>query len=119
MKTQEHSSLYQKIEKQTHRSAWNKGVNEYALELVEFLENEELWATKKNMLNGADNWDQFSYVGNALIYDCDIAERLCSPSELKRSKGGENNPNRSESWLDVQARALHQACNRVMREAKS
>ncbi len=36
------------------------------------------------MLNGASNWRQFSYGGSALIYNEEIAERLCSPSEFKK-----------------------------------
>lgn len=34
-------------------------------------------------------------------------------AELKRTDGGMNNPNSRETWLDVQARALYQACNRI------
>ena len=110
----EKSNLYTKIEAQKHVSAWDKGVNLYALELVEFLENEDLWATKENMLNGADDWSMFSYGGNALIYNGDIAERLCTPSEFKAKKEGDSRPNSSEEWLDCQARALSQASKRVM-----
>jgi len=108
------SGLYQRIETQKHRSAWDKGVLVYALELVEDLEYEGLTATKKNMLNGADTWEQFSYGGSSLIFDADIAERLCTPSEYKKKKEGDLPPNGSETWLDTQARALHQACNRVL-----
>jgi hypothetical protein len=61
---------------------------------------------------------QYSYGGCSLIYDCDIAERLCSPSELKRTRDGERSPNAKEEWLDVQARALYQAARLVMRAAK-
>lgn len=97
------------------RSAWSKGVNEYALELVEHCENNEIEITRENMLNGARSWKEFSYGGSSLICDYEIAERLCTPSELKRSKGGERNPNAKESWLDSQARALFQACIRVLK----
>ena len=114
----EKSSLYTRIENQKHVSAWDKGVNEYALELAEHLEENDLWATKSNMLNGAENWSQFSYGGSALIYNGDIAERLCPPSLFKAKKEGDLPPNSSESWLDVQARALSQASRRVMIEAK-
>lgn len=34
-------------------------------------------------------------------------------AELKRTDRGMNNPNSRETWLDVQARALYQACNRI------
>jgi hypothetical protein len=115
----EKSNLYTKIEAQKHVSAWDKGVNLYALELVEFLENEDLWATKENMLNGADDWSMFSYGANALIYNGDIAERLCPPSEFKSKKEGDLPPNSRESWLDVQSRALFQASSRVIRAAKA
>ena len=95
------------------RSAWSRGVKAYALELVEGLDasadlsNEVM--LQKALLNGASSWAQYSEGGCALCYDADIAERLCSPSELKRCKGGERQPNASENWIDVQARALWQA----------
>lgn len=99
------------------KSAWTKGVELYAQELLEFLKENNLPATKENMLNGAQTWREFSYGGSACIYDYEVAERLCSPSELKRKDGGRLQPNRYETWLDVQARALHQACRLVLRNA--
>ena len=101
------------------RSAWSRAVHTYANELVEGLEssvdlsNETL--LEKAMLNGADDWQQYSEGGCALVYDADIAERLCSPSELKRCKGGERQPNSRENWLECQARALWQAAALVSR----
>ena len=104
------------------RSAWSRGVKAYAVELVESLDqanadfdlsNERL--LEKALLNGADNWRQYSEGGCALVYDADIAERLCSPSELKRCKGGERHPNARENWLGCQARALGQAASLVRR----
>ena len=113
------------IEKKTERSAWSRGVTVYALELVEGLEEaidggyfdpEDLEAPKlveKALLNGAGDWSQYSWGGCSLIYDSDIAERLCCPSELKKTRNGERRPNSREEWLDVQARALYQASRRV------
>lgn len=101
------------------RSAWDKGVAQYALELLDNLENigeDDLRSSKmveKALLNGAENWKEFSWGGCSLIYDGDIAERLCNPSQLKRSHNGERRPNSAEEWLDTQARALFQAANRV------
>lgn len=46
--------------------------------------------------------------GCGLIYDRGIAETLCTPTELKRTKNGQRNPNSREQWLDVQARAAFQ-----------
>ena len=47
------------------------------------------------------------------MYDGDIAAALCTPSELKKTRNGERRPNSREEWLDVQARALHQAFLRM------
>ena len=101
------------------RSAWSRGVKEYAVELVESLEdgadlsNERL--LRKALLNGAGDWRQYSEGGCALCYNADIAERLCSPSELKRVRGGKRQPNSRENWLECQARALAQAAALVRR----
>jgi hypothetical protein len=123
MKTNE---IRKELESKKCRSAWDKGVNEYALELCEELENamnyEELEEVptsskllEKMLLNGADSWEQYSWGGCSLIYNGDIAERLCSPSEFKKCREGERRPNAREEWLDTQARALYQACNRIKR----
>ena len=113
------------------RSAWDKGVTVYALELLEGLEEaidggyfapDDIAALKvleKGLLNGASSWNEYSWGGCSLIYDGDIAERLCCPSELKKTRHGERRPNSREEWLDVQARALYQACNRVKRAARA
>lgn len=106
------------------RSAWDRGVNAYALELLDNLaaalawqqleQIPEDWKTcKADVLNGASDWSAFSWGGSSLIYDYDIAERLCTPSELKRTKNGERKPNAREDWLDTQARALSQAWGRL------
>ena len=115
----------ERIERKPQRSAWNKGVNLYAFELLDYLEElaegdylhaEDLAdraSRKKAMLNGAQDWSEYSWGGCSLIYDGDIAERLCTPSELKKTRGGERRPNSQEEWLDTQARALFQASARV------
>lgn len=95
------------------RSAWSRGVKAYAVELVEGLDDGADLANEtmlqKELLNGASSWAQYSEGGCALCYDVDIAERLCSPSELRRNKWGMRAPNCRENWIDVQARALWQA----------
>lgn len=114
--------LREAIEATPARSAWDKAVKLYALELIEELPDDQEFygspADKKELLNGADDWQQYSEGGCSLIYDGDIAERLCNPSEYKRTKGGERRPNARESWLDVQARALGQAAALIVRLAK-
>lgn len=99
------------------RSAWDRGINAYALDLLADLADSSP-ITKETLLNGADNWNQYSWGGCSLAYDSDIAERVCTPSELKKSKGGKYRPNSCEEWLDVQARALYQAASRILRLAK-
>ena len=103
----------------TRKSAWAKGVEIYVQELREHLTENNLPATKEAMLNGADNWREYSYSGCSFIYDYEIAERLCNPSELKRTDNGRLQPNRNETWLDCQTRALHQASSIVLRDAKN
>jgi hypothetical protein len=111
--------LHTKIESIKSRSTWKRGVQSYALEMVESAEVE---LTPENLkaalLNGACDWKQYSFGGCADIYDADIAERLCSPSELKKKKGGDLQPNARETWLDCQARALFQAFNLINRLLK-
>ena len=105
------------------RSAWARGVKAYALELIEGALVDPLptdrEALKKELLNGADNWTQYSQGGCALIYDADICERLCSPSEIKKTRNGERQPDTRETWLDCQARALGQAFSQVFRAINS
>ena len=112
------------IETSKTRSAWSKGVNDFALDLLENIRdlNGREVETRKELetalLNGARDWREYSWGGCSLIYNGDIAERLCSPSELKRCRGGEWRPNRREEWLDVQARALYQAFRLICRAAE-
>ena len=116
------------LEAQKDRSAWDRGVKAYAMELVAELKEMAAYEGRNPepgkecrewMLNGAQDWAQYSWGGSSLIYDCDIAERLCTPSELKKTRHGERRPNSREEWLDTQARALTQACNRVARVYRS
>ena len=120
--------MYAALEERKCRSAWSKGVTLYALELVEELQERSAYEGRNPepgkecrewMLNGAQDWNQYSWGGSSLIYDGDIAERLCTPSELKKTRNGERRPNSQEEWLDTQARALSQAASRVMRLYRS
>lgn len=125
----------QEIKDRVHRikpkSAWDRGVLTYADELLNDLEEavkggyfypDDLEAPKileKGLLNGASSWGAYSWGGCSLCYDSDIAERLCTPSELKRTRGGDRRPNYREEWLDVQARALFQASRRILWAARA
>lgn len=119
------------INNRKDRSAWDKGVSVYSYELLEqlqeaaeggYFKDEQISsgnAIREAMLNGASDWSQYSWGGSALIYDGDIAERLCNPSELKKTRNGERRPNSREEWLDVQARALFQAANRAVKAIRA
>ena len=117
-------TIEKQIRRNAGRSAWQKGVKKYALEMLDRLKydycgkdiaphssasicNRQL--LEKAVLNGADDFSQYSWGGCSLISDCDIAKRLCNPSELKKTKNGQLRPNSREEWLDTQARALFQA----------
>lgn len=114
--------LLKNLENVKVRGAWNNGVKTYAIELLddaasnrecdEFVSLQEL---KDAILNGAENWTQYSEGGCSLIYNTDIAKRLCNPSELKRTQNGLNDPNSRENWVQVQARALFQAWELIKR----
>lgn len=111
------------------RSAWNAGVKTYADEILNNIATAEAEhridmaiATRHDLetaaLCGADDWNAYSWGGCSLIYNGDIAATLCTPSELKRTRNGARRPNSREDWLDVQARALYQACKMVCRLAE-
>lgn len=115
-------SIRKELENMKGRSAWERGVIGYALEILDQVEERSSYEGKEPesiqelndyMLNGAEDWKQSSWGGSYEIYDGDIAERLCNPSELKKTRNGERRPNNREEWLDVQARALFQAANKI------
>lgn len=112
------------------QSAWTKGVTLYALDILSTIEEETgrcyLILTDDNKLDNVHNgitvdlnictrypfdaWLSYSRGGSALIYNREIAERLCTPSELKRAeKNGFFKANSREDWIDCQGRALFQA----------
>ena len=103
------------------RSAWSKGVKEYAYSLLDniftysdYKSINDCKSLHEVLLNGTPNWEKFSWGGHALVYYEHIAKTLCSPSELKKCKNGMLRPNKQEQWLDTQARALFQAERLIM-----
>ena len=117
-------------DKTRNRSAWDRGVTAYAMDLLDQLQESvdygdadfsrilEPRYLRGVLLNGAESWSQYSWGGCSLCYNGDIAKRLCTPSELKRTRNGERRPNSREEWLDTQARALFQAANRIVRRVR-
>lgn len=110
---------------QNARSAWDRGVARYALDLINSLEERDIHEIAPNSplflkqcLNGADDWRQYSNGGCSLICDCEIVERLATDSEKRRYNAGRlERPNARESWLDCQARALFQAFRLIQETA--
>lgn len=110
------------------RSAWDKAVTLYALDLLEDVQEGadnmerlpldgaelERWA-----LNGADNWHHYSTGACSLVWSGDIAARVCTPSMYKRKHEGASEPGNGQTWLDVQADALKQACWRIRKICRS
>lgn len=106
------------------RSCWSKGVAMYALELLASAEERGHTDLSLNsnlaniLLNGAQNWKQYSEGGCSLVSDHDIATRLCSPAEITKYYHGNpcgKRPNRSEAtWIDTQSRALFQAARLIV-----
>lgn len=124
------AAMREKIESRNDRSAWGRGVNVYALEMLDDLQTAENGGyfdsarvlepryLRSVLLNGAQDWKEYSWGGSSLIYNSDICERLSAPWEIRKTRGGERRPNAREEWLDTQARALFQAANRIARAAR-
>lgn len=106
-----------KSEGKKARSCWDKAVYEDAIQIIQEFENSEIPEDDKELestlLNGAENWRQYSEGGCALVCDEDIARHYCTPSELKKNKNGEKNPNSCETWLDIQSRGLRQSFRKI------
>lgn len=120
------------VENAKCRSAWDKGVKLYALDILNDYSIMLDGATaggyaapkfiESVLLMGAENWLAYSEGGCSLVYSADIAQRLCNPSELKRKTsrdGGMLAPHRNETWIQTQGRALNQAWRFLQKAASS
>ena len=104
------------MKKRFARSAWDKGVYDYAFDILEPLGDELENVKADTLMNGANTWTDYSYGGCALICDDDIAKRMCAPSEYKKYLNASPNSKLSDSdyWLgDVQPKALFQAMLKI------
>lgn len=113
------------------RSAWSKGVKAYALDILTKFEEwqklneleglECLELDEAKALNGASDWSSWAYGGCGLFYDAYIAERLCTPSELRKLQyktGGMRTPAPCTNWLDIEARAARQAWQMIAKAVR-
>ena len=107
--------IIEKLESlKTPRSAWKKGVLYYAFFIMRKFESETEIESETTLLNGAKDWKQASYSACFYVNDEVIALTLCNNSELRMTRDGKRRPNRDETWLDVQARALFQASKLIL-----
>ena len=107
-------TLIKRVEASHARSAWGRGVRDYAIMILDNCDDldelsDDPAELEEVLLSGALDWREYSYSGYVLIYDGDIARRLCTPYELRKTREGARQPNPRENWCDVQARALYQA----------
>ena len=104
------------MKKRFARSAWDKGVYDYAFDILKPLGDELENVKAYTLMNGVNTWTAYSYGGCALICDDDIAKRMCTPSEYKKYLNASPNSKLSDSdyWLgNVQTRALFQAMSKI------
>lgn len=101
------------------RSAWDRGVREYASWLLDKLECSRRNAYMPNngralltdLRGGSKTWAYFRP-------DAEICATLCSPSEQRATRHGQRKPNKAETWADVSARACSQAATLICHAAR-
>ena len=109
--------IISKINQTRPRSYWGKGVKQYALDILNNLDDvKDLPSNSRELetclLNGASNWGQYSNGAFSLIYSEDIATRLYSPrvvESCRKKNGGFASTYKGMDWLDIQAIALEEA----------
>lgn len=111
-------------EEQKHaRGTYQKAIYQYAFELVdniaddyittaEELEHlERITNLKERALNGASDWNQYSWGGCSLCNNYDILSRLFCPSIVKKYENA--NSVNGRHLLDYQAAALSKAFSKI------
>lgn len=101
------------------KSAWSNGVKQYMHDFIDYdftlfvklTNSKDFKEFEHVLLNGADNWGHYSWGGCSLCYNYDILERLCPASIIKKYEN--SSMVNGVELLDIQARALKQACKRL------
>lgn len=101
--------IIKRLQERRYVGKFNGAITTYAIEMLEdidYIEELNKINCQKLMLNGAENAYKYSESGMSLIYDEDIAQRLATPSQIKKFK-------RYTNWIQMQGRAIELALYRV------
>lgn len=128
-------ALMTKKPKSGHR---NWAVWQYAIELTDNIATNgddkkwERWDVDKLrdlLLNGARdydkphdelrNWIRYSEGGGALIWNVDIAKRVCTPSQYKKLENVIGTWEDKHEWIKIQARCLYDAAQLIYKTFNS
>lgn len=106
-------------EQKKAKGTYQKAICQYAFELCENIADdytttaeelehlENITNLKERALNGASDWEQYSWGGSSLCYNYDILTRLFCPSLVKKYQYTDTI--RGRHLLDYQASALARA----------
>lgn len=110
-----YNNIIEELKSYQYGSIWDNGVKAYAIDILQNVrdaikyhgeEPESIEELEEVMLDGASSWREYSYAGNALVYNGEIKSRLFNGHD-------ELNPYPDDSLLDVQTYALEEASNMV------
>lgn len=94
------------------RSYWAEKAKDYAYSLLENFEDDRNFDSvskfKKALLNGAKDWEQYSYWGNSLCYNVQIAKAVLPPKKFEQYYNDKLFIP-SDKLMTLQIRALKQA----------
>ena len=134
MKTISIETILNRVNQTRANSAWSRGVKLYAADILnniidegqtDFIIGDDGFLRQNSwtihcLSHGFDMWVSISRGSSYMIFNRDIAERLCTPSEFRRAeKNGFFRANSREDWLDCQGRALYQARNLILDAIKA
>lgn len=101
---------------------YKRAILDYCYLLLSDFEDEEEFDKdylEKKLLMGAENWHKYSYAGFAYSYNSQIAETICTPSELKRYDYGKKCPKKFSDWCAAQEYYLTLAYVTILKIVKN
>ena len=119
--------LKNKIEGQGTRSAYEKALKAYKLELLDNIKNNYYYngedlktfdfnTLRKLALNGAEDWQNYSWGGCSLVYNYDILKANFPASIVKKYENSDSI--RGIHLLDIQASRLSKAFSTLWAEIR-